>query len=394
LLSALEDTLLHSMNTAHVKGNAITIRDETSLGSLEEERSKYEITAKLFYLPSSTDEPLSVQVIDVAIQDVNTVLGTSKIDHFILSLPKQVFDENGTDEEELREFDEELERSVLPVWSHLSALRQSGQIGRLGVAEFSKQQLELLKAKAIAMGGAAPEINQVNLADCCVLPKDLVEYAKQEGIELLTHGDAHDLLPQDTFAKLLEPYLTASLTKLRPNFVVKYSAFIHSRGLVTKKGVIIPIIYWSVLFDGRYAQPVEGWRDVSVHAMDFVLIFIEVILNRMQMTIKLFIVPFVVMLLYMFLTWIIRAVYGYWVYPFLSWQPRAGYIYPCIAIFLGLVYCVVYSVHLLKEHIWETRRSQAAAMNGEQQDANGVDSFSMNLAPTYPAPVYATRGGL
>ncbi|KAG0256543.1 hypothetical protein DFQ27_005684, partial [Actinomortierella ambigua] len=191
LLSALEDTLLHSMNTAHVKGNAITIRDETSVGSLEEERSKYEITAKLFYLPSSTDEPLSVQVIDVAIQDVNTVLGTSKIDHFILSLPKQVFDENGTDEEELREFDEELERSVLPVWSHLSALRQSGQIGRLGVAEFSKQQLELLRAKAIAMGGAAPEINQVNLADCCVLPKDLVEYAKQEGIELLTHGDAH-----------------------------------------------------------------------------------------------------------------------------------------------------------------------------------------------------------
>ncbi|KAF9978046.1 hypothetical protein BGZ73_003973 [Actinomortierella ambigua] len=239
LISALEDTLLHSMNTAHVKGNAITIRDETSLGSLEEERSKYEITAKLFYLPTSGDRPLSVQAIDTAIQNVETVLGASKIDHFILSLPKQVFDENGTDEEELQEFEEELNRSVLPVWSHLSALRQSGQIGRLGVAEFSKQQLELLKAKATATGGVAPEINQVNLADCCVLPRDLVEYAKKEGIELLTHGDAHDLLPQNTFAKLLEPYLTASSAKIHPNFVVKYSAFIHSRGLVTKKGYII-----------------------------------------------------------------------------------------------------------------------------------------------------------
>ncbi|KAG0226083.1 hypothetical protein BGW41_004282 [Actinomortierella wolfii] len=239
LISALEDTLLHSMNTAQIKGNTITIRDETSLGSLEEERSKYEITAKLFYLAPSSNGPLSVQTIDAAVQNVETVLGTSKIDHFILSLPNQIFDENGTDEEELQGFAEELERSVLPVWKRLSTLRQSGQIGRLGVAELSKQQLELLKAKSAAIGAVAPEINQVNLADCCVLPKDLVEYAKREGIELLTHGDAHDILPQTTFVQLFQPYLTASVPKLRPTFVIKYSAFITSRGLVTKKGYII-----------------------------------------------------------------------------------------------------------------------------------------------------------
>ena len=35
-----------------------------------------------------------------------------------------------------------------------------------------------------------PCINQVNLESCCVMPKDLTEYAKQNDIQLLTHNDA------------------------------------------------------------------------------------------------------------------------------------------------------------------------------------------------------------
>ena len=39
-----------------------------------------------------------------------------------------------------------------------------------------------------------PSINQVNLDSCCVMPKDLVEYAKINDIVLLTHND-----PQSKF---------------------------------------------------------------------------------------------------------------------------------------------------------------------------------------------------
>lgn len=35
-----------------------------------------------------------------------------------------------------------------------------------------------------------PGINQVNLESCCVMPKDLTEYAKQNDIQLLSHNDA------------------------------------------------------------------------------------------------------------------------------------------------------------------------------------------------------------
>lgn len=147
----------------------------------------------MFYLtaPGST-VPLSTEQLNVAIQDLETALGISeiKIDHFVLSLPHQSFDENGLDETEVVNFSKSVQESVLPLWAKLSELRQSGRIGRLGVAEFGKQELEILKTAAEAQGLAVPEINQVNLQDCCVLPKDLINYSKEQKVELLTHGDA------------------------------------------------------------------------------------------------------------------------------------------------------------------------------------------------------------
>jgi hypothetical protein len=52
LVSAVQDTLLYSVDTARVKGSSITITDETSLGPLAADRSLYEVTGK--YLLSST----------------------------------------------------------------------------------------------------------------------------------------------------------------------------------------------------------------------------------------------------------------------------------------------------------------------------------------------------
>ncbi|KAF9912060.1 hypothetical protein EC991_001006 [Linnemannia zychae] len=245
LVSAVQDTLLYSVDTARIKGSSITITDETSLGPVAGDRSLYEVTGKfkMFYLPATEGAPLSVEQLDVAFANLETALGISdiKVDHFILSLPHQSFDENGLDESEVEAFTTEIKTIVMPVWKRLSELRQSGRIGRLGVAEFSKQQLEILKNLATAEGvnAVAPEVNQVNLQDCCVLPRDLINYAKESKIELLTHGDAVEILPKSTFAALLQPHLPGAAASLTPNFVLKYSAFITCRGLITKKGYII-----------------------------------------------------------------------------------------------------------------------------------------------------------
>ncbi|KAF9581388.1 hypothetical protein BGW38_001613, partial [Lunasporangiospora selenospora] len=226
LVSAIQDTLLFSMNTAQIRDGEITITDETSVGPLEGERASYEITVKMFYLaqrsqslsgsgavPAGVSDTgsgsvnattgtgaLSAQQLRVALADLESVLALPgiKIDHFILSLPNQVFDENPLDEIEAKAFEQEFRSMALPVWRELSIWRRQGKIGRLGVAEFSKDQLVILKRivqdEEEKIGQETvlvePEVDQVNLTDCCVLPKDLVNYAKQENIELLIHGDA------------------------------------------------------------------------------------------------------------------------------------------------------------------------------------------------------------
>ncbi|KAG0259755.1 hypothetical protein BG011_002404 [Mortierella polycephala] len=243
LLSAVEDTLHNSLESSQVEGSAITIADKNTLGALEGDRSKYEITVKMFFIsPAGSSTALSVDQLNRAVKYLQTALGTSNllIDHFILALPNQTFDENGLDQAELEAFTEDVAHLYWPIWKQLSELRQGGQIGRLGVAEFSKQQLEILKTAAVSKGAVGPEVNQVNLHDCCVLPKDLIEYSKAEGIELLTHGDATNILPKSTFASLLQPHLPAtSASSLTPNFVLKYSALITNRGLISRKGYII-----------------------------------------------------------------------------------------------------------------------------------------------------------
>ncbi|KAF9910648.1 hypothetical protein EC991_005954 [Linnemannia zychae] len=246
LVSAIDHTLQWSLESAQIHGRTITIADNSTLGPLEEEdRSKYEITVKLFFLsPHGSSEPLSVDHLHSAIQHLETALAAPsnsiKIDHFILAIPNQTFDENDLDPSEIEAFVEDVQGLYLPIWKRLSELRQSGKIGRLGVSEFSKQQLEILKTAATKVGAVVPEINQVNLQDCCVLPKGLIEYAKAEGIELLTHGDSSDILPRSTLASLLQPHLAAtSASLLEPNYVLKYSVLISSRGLISRKGYIV-----------------------------------------------------------------------------------------------------------------------------------------------------------
>ncbi|KAF9578473.1 hypothetical protein BGW38_005702 [Lunasporangiospora selenospora] len=255
LVCAVDETLHSSLANAQVDGTAITIADESGLGPLEDNRSKYDITVKMFFLSESGSlRPLSVEQLDAASQYLRKALGYSdssedlKIDNFVLAIPNQTFDENDLDEAELEAFSSDVEQLYLPVWKKLSEWRQSGQIARLGVSEFSKKQLETLKAISIATAekgepAVAPELNQVNLSDCCVLPRDLIDYAKSEGIELLTHGDATNILPKSTLTSLLQGPLPATANSpLRPNFVLKYSVFLRGRGLVTRKGYIVDAI--------------------------------------------------------------------------------------------------------------------------------------------------------
>lgn len=63
-------------------------------------------------------------------------------------------------------------------------------------------------------------------------------YAKERGIELLTHNDCTDILPVETLEEVLvgEFGICEKEAKMVPQWVVKYTAVIRSRGVVENKG--------------------------------------------------------------------------------------------------------------------------------------------------------------
>ncbi|KAI9835058.1 MAG: hypothetical protein M1819_002610 [Sarea resinae] len=224
---------------------------------LAEEKSQYDITVKLFYLPSAPTSQRDVQTRE-AIDLVLKELHVPSIDLLILSFPGISFDAD--DEEESDEEAEEMnvasdgavlaDEDVAPMvstWRTLEALHTAGTISQLGLAEFGSQRL----ARFLPHTKVRPSVDQINVRDCCVVPKSLILFAKHEHIELLTHNDCTNILPRGTVRELLGPgekgagVLAAGSNEegqvglrgeLEPQWVVKYTAVVRDRGVVENKG--------------------------------------------------------------------------------------------------------------------------------------------------------------
>ncbi|KAL4923382.1 putative gamma-cysteine synthetase regulatory subunit [Aspergillus undulatus] len=231
--------------------------DFTSRG-LAEERSQYDITVKLFYLPGI---PVSRRCAHTkqAIELVLKELHVDSIDLLIVSFPGILFDAEDDSEEEEEEEVNSVDNgsedssddfeSLVQTWRSLEALHDQGKISQLGVAEFGAERL----ARFLEHTRVKPVVDQINLKDCCVVPKSLILYAKQEGIQLLTHNDCNDVLPVGTTRELLgagekgagilassNGDADANGSGLRGDietqWVVKYTAVVKDRGVVENKG--------------------------------------------------------------------------------------------------------------------------------------------------------------
>jgi len=117
-------------------------------------------------------------------------------------------------------------------------------VSKLGIAEFGVARLE----KFLEHTTVKPSVNQINVRDCCVVPKPLILYAKQQQIELLTHNDCTNILPRGTLRQILgseengSGILASESNKdglkgdVAPQWVVKYTAVVKDRGVVENKG--------------------------------------------------------------------------------------------------------------------------------------------------------------
>ncbi|KAK0364902.1 hypothetical protein LTR59_012141 [Friedmanniomyces endolithicus] len=256
---------------AHPTTLEIPALDFTS-SSLQEEREQYDITLKLFYLPSTTSNPPTAahreaqtrEALDLVLRDLHM----PSIDLLIVSFPGIYFDEEEDCPDKLStrgpvEATPEALESQIETWRTLEKLHEEGLVKKLGVAELGHDRLKAFLERT----GVKPSVDQINLRDCCSVPKDLMALAKSNGVELLVHNDCSNILPRGTVRELLgsgesgagvlaEATKTGDKRKslhgeeskngsaqaeglrgeVQPLWVVKYTAVVKNRGVVENKG--------------------------------------------------------------------------------------------------------------------------------------------------------------
>jgi glutamate--cysteine ligase regulatory subunit len=224
---------------------------------LSEPRDSYDVTCKLFFLPgipSSRHCRHTKEAIELVLKE----LGVDSIDLLIVSYPGVTFDADDEEEDEEEtsadgnesagsDESEGLDAQV-KTWRVLESLHERGIISQLGLSEFSSDRL----AKFLPEVKVRPSVDQINVKDCCVVPKSLIMYAKENNIELLTHADCMDILPPGTTRDLLGPGKDgAGILAARPDadaedpglkgdiepqWVIKYTAVVKNRGVIENKG--------------------------------------------------------------------------------------------------------------------------------------------------------------
>jgi glutamate--cysteine ligase regulatory subunit len=214
--------------------------DFSQSSGLSEERSSYDITVKLFYLPgipASRRCAHTKEAISLVLKELNV----PSIDLLIVSYPGVSFD--AEDDEEVYDDGSEADEldTMIQTWRTLEALHSEGRVAQLGLAEFGSERLE----KFLPQTKVRPSVDQINVKDCCVVPKSLILFAKQEKIELLTHNDCTDILPRGTTRELLGSGEKGARIldgpdglqgDIEPQWVIKYTAVVKDRGVIENKG--------------------------------------------------------------------------------------------------------------------------------------------------------------
>ncbi|KAK5107026.1 hypothetical protein LTR62_001915 [Meristemomyces frigidus] len=268
-------TKSHYRSWTRRKDNGLEVPSlEFEDSALQEERERYDITLKLFYLPGAHVGQREVQTRE-ALKLVLEGLHMPSVDLLIVSFPGIYFDEEEDCLDKIStrgpiESEPEGLESLIETWKTLEKLHDEGLVKKLGVAEFGHDRLrDFLDGTTIK-----PTVDQINLRDCCSVPKDLLTLAKSKSVELLVHNDCSNILPRGTTRELLGPgeggagilgeeaessskvgekrkslhgeevrngasesgSKDAMRGEVQPQWVVKYTAVVRDRGVVESKG--------------------------------------------------------------------------------------------------------------------------------------------------------------
>ena len=114
------------------------------------------------------------------------------------------------------------------LWNEMEHLVETGKVSSLGVSDIDTSHfIELHQTAQIK-----PEAIQINLESCCVVPPELALFTRENNIQLLTHNDPQDILPDQALQKIIG-------CPVQVNWVARYQTLLRCRGIIQNKGYII-----------------------------------------------------------------------------------------------------------------------------------------------------------
>ncbi|KAK9511269.1 hypothetical protein O3M35_005856 [Rhynocoris fuscipes] len=208
------DELLECLKLALTNCKKSTVDNKLEITSLEPvythglDTNELLISVKLFV------DFGDAQILEDAINKCLKYLGTKCINSLVLSYKPKV------DDVDLSE-----------VWNVLERFVLENKICRIGIADLDPDQFiafyERMQVK--------PKIVQISLSSCCVVPPALQEFAKLHEIQLLTHNDPQEILPEE---KLKEIIADVEPKKV---WITRFQAHYKCRGVLATKGYIVGI---------------------------------------------------------------------------------------------------------------------------------------------------------
>uniref|UniRef100_A0A914CEI6 GCS light chain n=1 Tax=Acrobeloides nanus TaxID=290746 RepID=A0A914CEI6_9BILA len=182
-------------------------------------RAQHKITLKIFL---ENFEPLYVrEAVDATLKELNTDF----IEQIILAFPQSFRNDENRDHKKWSE-------QVLSVWKEAEKLVKDRMAMVIGVADFNKEEMELLYDKAEIL----PRIDQIRNT-----PHGLKEFAETNDIQLLSHNDPIPFPVKEVFKEVCQtnPCLPACGPCFNPRWTARYAIWAELWLVLESKGYIV-----------------------------------------------------------------------------------------------------------------------------------------------------------
>ncbi|XP_076670388.1 glutamate-cysteine ligase modifier subunit [Andrena cerasifolii] len=198
----LKDNESSGENPVVVKGKEDNVLQDIN-------REDVKITVKVFM--SSPD----VNLLKEAIDQVCISLNTNAIESLVIAYSG-------------KEGSEDVLASLKHLWTGIEEYVKIGKLSSVGISDVNTDVfIDLFQWANIK-----PNIVQISLATCCVVPPALQAFTKENDVQLLTHSDPGQILPREELSGIFDADVSLY-------WITRYQIHLKCRGILSSKGYLV-----------------------------------------------------------------------------------------------------------------------------------------------------------